>query len=345
MSEKSKQKKEKPIIGISIGDINGIGPEVIIKALDDPRITKYCIPVIYASGSIISFFRKSLNKQNFNFNQTKDIESIHPKKTNVLNCWPEKVEITPGEADPTGGKYAVLSLKAAVEDLKEQKISALVTAPISKELVQDNEFEFPGHTEFLAAEAGVEDSLMTMVHENLRVAVATGHIAISKVPETLTKELITKKTGQFIRSLKHDFGIKKPRIAILGLNPHAGENGRIGKEDVEIIDPVIKEFKEKGDLVMGPYPADGFFGSSQHLNFDGVLAMYHDQGLIPFKILSQGEGVNFTAGLPFIRTSPAHGTAFNLAGKDLADPTSMRNAIFLALDLIKEKFPDLDYQS
>ena len=340
MSDKNKPKKHKPLVGISIGDINGIGPEIIIKALDDPRMTRQCIPVIYASGSIISYYRKLLNRHNFSFNQTETAENIHPKKTNVVNSWNEKVEITPGEPNSIGGKYAVLSLRAAVSDLKEKKIQALVTAPISKELVQENDFDFPGHTEYLAAEAGQSDSLMTMVYDSLRVAVVTGHIPLGKVEGMISKELISHKLHMLIQSLKKDFGIKKPKIAVMGLNPHAGENGKIGMEDMEIITPVINEIKDKGDLIMGPYPADGFFGSSQFIHFDGILAMYHDQGLIPFKVLSHGEGVNFTAGLPFIRTSPAHGTAFNLAGKDVADPTSMRNAIFLALDLIKEKFPE-----
>jgi 4-hydroxythreonine-4-phosphate dehydrogenase len=341
MSEKNSKHKSKPVIGISIGDVNGIGPEIIIKALDDPRITRYCTPIIYANGSIISYYRKALDRQNFNFYQTKGFENVNHKKVNVFNTWDEKVDITPGESTKNGGLYAIKSLEQAVEDLKEEKIHALVTAPLSKELVIEAGFDFPGHTEYLANATNTAENLMMMVLDQLRVAVVTGHIPVQEIKDKLTGELIETKLEIMIRSLKSDFAIKKPKIAVLGLNPHAGENGKIGKEDQEIIHPVIEKFKDRGELIFGPYPADGFFGSTQHKNFDGVLAMYHDQGLIPFKILSQGEGINFTAGLPIIRTSPAHGTAFNLAGKDLADSTSMLNSIFLAIDLAKQKFDDL----
>lgn len=338
MSEKNSKRKSKPIIGISIGDINGIGPEIIIKALDDPRLTSYCTPLIYANGSIISYYRKAFNRHNFNFYQTKDFDNLNHKKVNVFNTWDEKVDITPGESNKNGGLYAIKSLERAVEDLKAEKIHALVTAPLSKELVIEAGFDFPGHTEYLANASGIAENLMMMVLDQLKIAVVTGHIPVEAIKGQLTHELITTKLEIMLKSLKQDFQIKKPKIAVLGLNPHAGENGKIGKEDQAVILPVIDKIKERGELIFGPFPADGFFGSSQHRNFDGVLAMYHDQGLIPFKILSQGEGINFTAGLPVIRTSPAHGTAYNLAGKDLADSTSMLNSIFLAIDLAKQKF-------
>jgi 4-hydroxythreonine-4-phosphate dehydrogenase len=341
MSEKNQKYKSKPIVGISIGDINGIGPEVIIKALKDNRLTKQCTPVIYANGSILSYYRKVLNDNDFNFFQCKDLSQLNHKKVNVINSWNEKVEITPGIPNETGGQYAVKSLEAATSDLKNGNINALVTAPLSKEMVQKASFEFPGHTEYLANVANAKDSLMMMILDSLRIAVVTGHIALEQVPKQLSPELISLKLSLLIKSLKKNFDIKKPKVAVLGLNPHAGENGKLGTEDNEVITPVIDEFKNKGDLVFGPFPADGFFGSGQHNQFDAVLAMYHDQGLIPFKILSQGEGVNFTAGLPFVRTSPAHGTAYNLAGKNLADPTSFLNAIFAAIDLSRKQFSEI----
>ncbi|MFY0689420.1 MAG: 4-hydroxythreonine-4-phosphate dehydrogenase PdxA [Cyclobacteriaceae bacterium] len=335
MSDKSLEENQKPIIGISIGDINGIGPEVILKTLSDQRITKQLTPVIYASGGLISFYRKQLDLQNFNYNQINNIEDIQTKKINVLNIWNERIEIVPGTPSMEAGKYARLSLESAVSDLKQQKIQALVTSPISKEHTQSEEFNFPGHTEYLANAFEAEDSLMLMVHEELRVAVATGHIPLADVKTALTPEVIESKLSMLIHSLQKDFKIKKPRIGILGLNPHAGENGLLGDDENTVIVPVLEQFREKGNLIFGPFPADGFFGSNQYMQFDGILAMYHDQGLIPFKHISQGAGVNFTAGLPGKRTSPAHGTAFNLAGKNLADPESFRNALFLAVDLVR----------
>ncbi len=336
MSEKS-QKSKKPLIGISIGDINGVGPEVTLKALSDTRITKYLTPIIYASGGIVSYYRKLLELRDFNFHQTRDFTNLNPKKVNVLNIWDEKVEVTPGTPNPAGGIYAKKSLEKATEDLKSGKIHAMVTSPFSKEYVKDDDFDFPGHTEYLTTKFEKEDSLMLMVKDDLRIGVITGHIPLAKVPSTITKELVESKMAILIKSLQKDFHIKKPKIAILGLNPHAGENGILGSEENDIILPAIKESKKHGNLVFGPFPADGFFGSNQHKNFDGILGMYHDQGLVPFKYISNGEGVNFTAGLPAVRTSPAHGTAFDLAGKNLANGDSMKSAIFLAYDIVKEK--------
>ncbi|WP_420315681.1 4-hydroxythreonine-4-phosphate dehydrogenase PdxA [Ekhidna sp.] len=336
MSESS-SKKNKPVIGISIGDINGIGPEVIIKSLEDNRILKQFTPVIYGSGKVISFYRKGLNKENFNYQQISSIDKLIHKKVNVLNVWNETIEITPGQANETGGKYAVLSLQRAVADLKDGKIDALTTAPLSKELVQSDDFKFPGHTEYLTQEAGESESLMFLVHDDLRVGVVTGHVALNKVSEKITKDKVISKLQKMIKSLQKDFGIKKPRVAVMGLNPHAGENGLLGDEEEKIISPAIEEVKKGHNIVAGPFPADGFFGMRSYKHYDGVLAMYHDQGLIPFKTLAFEEGINYTAGLPFVRTSPDHGTAFSIAGKNEADETSFRNALYLANDIIRQR--------
>ncbi len=337
MSDTSQNRENKPIIGISIGDFNGIGPEVVIKALNDNRILRHLTPVIYADGRVISFYRKQLDLQNFTYNQTKSIESIHQRKVNVLNLNEQEIEITPGEPGKSGGEYAIASLRRALEDLKAGKIHAIATAPLSKEMVQSDDFKFPGHTEFLTQEDGAKDSLMFLVAEGLRVGVVTGHIPLKEVAQAVTQERIETKLNLMIKSLKKDFGIKKPRIAVLGLNPHAGENGLLGEEEEKIISPSIKTFKDKGNLVFGPYPADGFFGTNQFRSFDGILAMYHDQGLIPFKNMAFDTGVNFTAGLSFIRTSPDHGTGFPIAGKGEASETSMRNAIYMAADIFKNR--------
>lgn len=336
MSEPSPN-KQKPIIGITIGDINGIGPEVIIKSLEDSRILNQFTPVIYGSAKVISYYRKNMDKEDFNFNQISSLDKVNHKSVNVLNVWEETTEINPGKENETGGKYAVLALRKAVEDLKEGRIQAITTAPLSKELVQADDFKFPGHTEYLTKEAGASDSLMFLVHEQLRVGIVTGHVPLKEVSNKITKDAISSKLNLMIKSLQKDFGIKKPRIAVMGLNPHAGENGLLGIEEENIIGPVINEFRNNHHLVSGPFPADGFFGMASYKNYDGVLAMYHDQGLIPFKTLAFEAGVNYTAGLPFIRTSPDHGTAFSIAGKGVADPTSFRNALYLASDVINER--------
>lgn len=325
--------QDKPLIGISIGDINGIGPEVIIKALSDPRILRYFTPIVYCSAKVIGFYRKIVN-EDFVYNQINDLSGINTKKVNVYNIWNEGFEITPGEVNEIGGKYALLSLTRATEDLKNGKLDALVTAPINKDNIQSDEFQFPGHTEFLASTFEVEEHLMLMVANNVRIGVATGHIPLKDVPESLSADKIKGKVKVMIKSLKREFGISKPRIAVLGLNPHAGENGLLGKEEEEILQPVIEELKNSGQLVFGPFPADGFFGTMEFKKFDGVLAMYHDQGLTPFKYMAFEDGVNFTAGLPAIRTSPDHGTAYNIAGKNVANESSMRAALYLAADMV-----------
>ncbi|WP_258103390.1 4-hydroxythreonine-4-phosphate dehydrogenase PdxA [Marinoscillum sp. MHG1-6] len=335
MRDSSHSKNNNPIVGISVGDYNGVGPEVILKTLMDNRVYKFVTPVVYCDARIMAFYRKELGIQNLNYNQINSADQIKHRKFNLLNVpYEGELEITPGQGDKQSGSYALKSLQSVMEDLKKKKIDALCTAPLSKDLVQSDEFNFPGHTEYLTQQGEAQDSLMLLVNEDLRVGVVTGHIPIKEVSENITKKKVKSKLKILLESIKKDFGIKKPKIAILGLNPHAGENGLLGSEENDIITPVIEDMKNQGNLVFGPFPADGFFGSSQFKAFDGILAMYHDQGLIPFKNMAFESGVNFTAGLPFVRTSPDHGTAFSLAGKNEADPTSFRNALFYAKDIV-----------
>jgi 4-hydroxythreonine-4-phosphate dehydrogenase len=332
---------DKPVIGISLGDFNGIGPEVIIKALSDSRILNSCIPVVYGSYKILAKYKRISETEDVIFNSVKNIEGINPKKVNLITCWEEDFEINPGKVTEQAGKCALISLQKAAEDAATGKTDAVVTAPINKHNIQSAEFNFPGHTEFLTAKAGLTDSLMLLVTEGLRVGVVTGHIPLSEVKNQITKDKIVAKINLMNKSLKNDFGIQKPKIAMLGLNPHAGENGLLGTEEKEIITPLTEELKSKGMLVFGPFPADGFFGMHHYKKFDGVLAMYHDQGLIPFKALAFDSGVNFTAGLPFVRTSPDHGTAYDIAGKNMASESSFREALYLACDIVKNKKPIL----
>lgn len=327
------QHPEKPIIGITVGDINGIGTELIIKTMADSRILDICTPVIFGNNKLLNFYRKALPDYTFNFTTVKDTSRIFHKQVNLFNCWEEEVAITPGELNETGGKYAVASLLAAGIALKEEKIQGLVTAPIHKKNVQSAAFSYTGHTPYFKQLYGVNDVVMMLVAENMRVALLTEHIPVKDVAPFITKETIVRKLRIINESLKKDFGISNPRIAVLSLNPHAGDEGLIGKEEIEIIKPAIKEAKQQL-MCFGPYSADAFFARGQHERFDAVLAMYHDQGLIPFKSLSLGEGVNYTAGIKGIRTSPDHGTAFDIAGKGIADETSFRKAIYVCLDVI-----------
>lgn len=330
--------QQKPVIGISIGDYNGIGPEVILKAVGGNRLNKICTPVIYGSGKVINRYRQQLELKDWQFFTIQKIEQINHKQVNVINCVNDQnLEVQPGKITPEAGKVAFEALKRAVADLKAGKIDALVTAPINKHNIQSEEFNFPGHTEYLAKEFETEDVLMFMVSEQLKVGVATGHLPLEQVKKHITKELIIKKVEQLHTSLKRDFSIQKPRIAVLGLNPHAGENGLLGNEEKEIILPALIEIKKKGTLVFGPFPADGFFGTASWKQYDAVLAMYHDQGLMPFKMLAFENGVNFTAGLPKVRTSPDHGTAYDIAGKNEADESSMIHAIYTAIDVTKNR--------
>lgn len=328
---------EKPVIGITIGDVNGIGPEVIIKALADARMLKLCTPVIYGTTKVLAYYKKLLQIDEFNYSQIKGHENIFYKKINVINCWEDVVEIKTGTVTPEAGKCAFLALERACDDLKNGHLDALVTGPINKHNIQNENFSFAGHTEYLTNYFGAKDSLMFLVSEDLRVGVVTGHIPLQEVSKQATTDLIIKKIKLMASSLKNDFGILKPKIAVLGLNPHAGEEGLLGTEETNIIKPALEKCKNEGILVFGPFPADGFFGTAQYKKVDGVLAMYHDQGLIPFKTLAFDSGINYTAGLPIVRTSPDHGTAYNIAGKNQASEKSMREAIFLACDIAQAR--------
>jgi 4-hydroxythreonine-4-phosphate dehydrogenase len=324
-------------IGISIGDINGIGLEVILKTLSHPQILDLCTPVIYGSSKIVSYHKNVVGLDSFQFNVATSGDRIKRDKINVVNCWTDDVNITLGKLSDSSGKYAKISLEQAVIDLKNGYFDALVTAPINKKAMNLAGFNHLGHTEYLTSEFGAEESLMLMVNDTLRIGLVTNHLPIKEVSPALTKELVKTKLQLLHDSLKLDFNIERPTIALLGLNPHASDDGIIGDEEENIIRPVIIEAKKKGMLAMGPYPADGFFGSMQYSKFDGILAMYHDQGLIPFKTLSFGTGVNYTAGLGIIRTSPDHGTAYEIAGNNSADPSSFRQALFLAIDIVKNR--------
>jgi 4-hydroxythreonine-4-phosphate dehydrogenase len=328
---------DKVKIGISIGDVNGIGLEVILKTLAHPKIVDYCTPIVYGHTKVASFHKKSIHLNDFSFNVINHPKDANPRKANMINCWEEDVRIDLGVANEIGGKYAFTSLQKATDDLVAGNIDALVTAPINKNNIQSEDFKFPGHTEYLQERSESADVLMFLISDTLRVGVVTGHIPVADVPKTITKEKIVKKLQLINDSLKKDFWIEKPKIAVLGLNPHAGDNGLLGKEDDEIIKPAIQEAFDKGIICFGPYPADGFFGNGTYKQFDAVLAMYHDQGLIPFKTIAFSTGVNYTAGLKFVRTSPDHGTGYDIAGKDLADATSFMEAMFSAIHIVKNR--------
>ncbi|MDD2793334.1 MAG: 4-hydroxythreonine-4-phosphate dehydrogenase PdxA [Sediminibacterium sp.] len=328
---------QKPVIGFSCGDLNGIGMELIIKTLSDQRLLDICTPVVFASNKTLNFYRKSLPDSNFNYTSIKEYNRINPKQVNIFNVWEEEVAITPGQLNEIGGKYALLSLQEATKALKEGYIQGLVTAPIHKKNIQSENFNYSGHTPYFKAYFNVPDVLMLLVAENMRVGLVTEHVTIEDVSRHITRENILSKLKIMHNSLQKDFGIDKPRIAVLGLNPHAGDEGLIGKQEEEIIRPTIKEARNTM-LAFGPYSADAFFARGQYEKFDVVLAMYHDQGLIPFKSLAIGEGVNYTAGLPVVRTSPDHGTAFDIAGKGKAEHSSFLAATFECLEIIRKRF-------
>ena len=327
----------RPIIGISCGDLNGIGIEVIIKTFSDNRILEQCTPVIFASNKAVNFYRKALPEINFNYQSTKELNRLNMKQVNVFNSWEEEVVITPGVLNETGGRYAVKSLEDAVKALKQKLIDGLVTGPVHKKNIQSASFNYPGHTPYLKNIFGVSDVLMMLYAGNFRVGLVTEHIPLNEVAKFITRENLISKLQLLNQSLKKDFGIDKPRIAVLGLNPHAGDEGLIGNEEETIIKPALKEARQKDILAFGPYSADAFFARRQFAKFDAVLAMYHDQGLIPFKTLAAGDGVNFTAGLPGIRTSPDHGVAFDIAGKNKADESSFMAAVFECIDIINRR--------
>lgn len=326
-------------VGITHGDFNGVGYEVILKMLDDARILELCTPIIYGSAKIAAFYRKSLELagpwQPVQINSATDASA---DAVNIINVIGQEAHITPGEASKEAGEAAFIALERAVEDLKNGHIDVLLTAPINKSTIQSDTFRFPGHTEYLAASAADgSQPLMILFNENIRVALVTTHLPIAKVPEAITTENIVEKLALFNKSLTTDFAVVKPRIAVLALNPHAGEDGLLGKEEKEIIAPAIEKARQMKIHAFGPYAADGFFGNGLYTKFDGVLAMYHDQGLAPFKTLAMDSGVNFTAGLPFVRTSPDHGTGYDIAGKNRASEESMRAALYAAIDIYRSR--------
>lgn len=324
-------------VGITHGDINGIGYEVIIKTFLDPRMLDFCTPVLYGSPKVASYHRKTIKATDFNFYPVRHASQTSSRRANIINVYDQEARIDLGKSTNIAGTLSLISLQAAVNDMKEGHFQALVTAPINKQNIQSERFDFPGHTEYLAREFDAPEALMLMVSEQMRIGVVTGHIPLSAVPEAITKERILQKLEVINHSLKRDFAISKPRIAVMGLNPHASDDGLLGEEDVNTITPAIEQAKEKGIMAFGPYPADGFFGTMQFRKFDGVLAMYHDQGLVPFKTMSFHNGVNYTAGLPIVRTSPGHGTGYDIAGKNQASPEAFREAIILAVNIYKNR--------
>lgn len=317
-------------LGFTLGDANGIGMEVMLRAFQSEYLFKHCTPVLYGSKAVFQFYCNLLEIENLRYNLIKDTKDCVDNQINLVEVEGESFEITPGKASNASGAFALQVLKRAVEDIKNGQIENLVTLPIDKNTIQSEDFHFAGHTGYLADTFQTEDYMMILASDDLKVGVVTGHIPVTQISSKLNSDLLTKKIDTLLHSLRFDYGISKPKVAVLGLNPHSGDNGLIGKEEVEIIQPVIKQYIDKGELVFGPYAADGFFGTKAYKDFDAVLAMYHDQGLIPFKQLAFHDGVNYTAGLPIVRTSPDHGTAYDIAGKGIADVSSFVNSIFEA---------------
>ena len=326
---------EKIKVGISIGDLNGIGSEIVLKTFEDSRMLDFCTPVIFASAKTVSFLKKKYNIDMF-IQGVEEASQAIDAKVNVVNIWKENVSINFGEEDKKVGEYAFKSLQAATQALKDGEIDVLVTAPINKHTIQSEDFKFPGHTDYLAQELNGE-SLMFMITDTLKVGLLTDHVAVKDVAQIITPELIEKKVNIIYKTLKQDFRVQEPKIAVLGINPHSGDSGIIGKEDEEVMKPTLEKMRNSGKLVFGPYSADSFFGSGNYQNFDAIVAAYHDQGLIPFKTLSFGNGVNFTAGLDKVRTSPDHGTAYEIAGKNEADHHSFKEAVFKAIDIFRNR--------
>ncbi len=330
-------KDRKPVVGFTSGDLNGIGPELILKALSDNRLLDFCTPVVFASNKLMNFYRKGIPELNFTFSSTRDFGKINPKQVNLFNCWEEEVAIQPGTLTETGGKYAAVSLLSAAQAMKDEHLDILVTSPLHKKNIQSSDFTYTGHTPFLQEFFKLNDVLMLMTAANFRVGLVTEHVPIKNVAELISRERIFGKLKILHASLRRDFDIERPKIAVLALNPHAGDEGLIGSEEEQFIKPAIKEAKQHNMLVNGPFGADAFFARGFQHKFDAVLAMYHDQGLIPFKSLQGAEGINYTAGLPVIRTSPDHGTAFDIAGKNMADPSSFVAAIFAGIDILNNQ--------
>jgi len=325
--------KKKPVIGLTTGDLNGIGLELIIKTFSNKSLFDYCTPVLFASNKVVNFYTKSIHEQ-FKYTSVKEWDKLNPKALNVYTCWQEDVKIEPSKLTNEGGKYAVRSLEVAVQCLKDKQIDGLLTAPIHKKNVQGPNFNYTGHTPYLKDQFGAQDVAMMLCTDFLKVALLTEHVPVTQLEKHITTAAIVSKTEIIHKSLIQDFGIQKPKIAILGLNPHAGDDGLIGNEEKEIIQPAIEQLRNRDILVFGPYAADGFFARSAYQEFDCVLAMYHDQGLIPFKTLDLDQGVNFTAGLSMVRTSPDHGTAFEIAGKNEANTSSYLHALYSCIDIL-----------
>ena len=329
-------------VGITHGDINGIGYEVILKSFSDPAMLDLCTPIVYGSPKVATYHRKAMDIQT-SFTIINNADDAQDGKLNILSCTEDELKVELTKATPEAGKAALDALERALKDYREGDIDVLVTAPINKHTIQSDSFHFPGHTEYIEERVGDDNkALMILLKDDFRVALVTGHIPVKDIAATITKELIMEKMEIFHRSLKQDFGIGCPRIAVFSLNPHAGDNGVIGTEESEVIIPAMKEMIAKGVQCFGPYPADGFMGSGNFCHFDGILAMYHDQGLAPFKALAMDEGVNFTAGLPIVRTSPAHGTAYDIAGQGIASESSFRQAIYLALDVYRNRMMEAE---
>jgi len=337
INQETKQNNQQIKVGISHGDFNGISYEIIIKTFMDKRNLEMLTPIVYGSSKVASYYRKTLDLLDVNFNLIKKADYANPKRANIINCYNDEIKIEIGKITPKAGELAFYALEKAVDDLKWGKIDVLVTAPINKKNIQSDKFDFKGHTDYLASKFGVDEHLMLMVSNNLRIGIVTDHMPLKDVPSALTVDAILNKIKVLNDSLKMDFNIRKPKIAVLGLNPHASDEGLIGTEENEIIIPAIDQANETGMLAFGPFPADGFFSSSSYKNYDAILAMYHDQGMLPFKTFAFETGVNFTAGLPVVRTSPAHGTAFGIAGKNIASPDSFRQAIYTAMDIYRNR--------
>ncbi|MDP4281940.1 MAG: 4-hydroxythreonine-4-phosphate dehydrogenase PdxA [Bacteroidota bacterium] len=331
------EKEHRIRVGITHGDINGIGYEIIIKTLQDPRLMEQYTVVVYGSSKVASYHRKTLNINDFNFNLIKKSDMAHARRPNIVNILEDEVKVDLGKSAQNAGELSLMALEMATDDLIHNNIDVLVTAPINKKNIQSPGFQFPGQTEYLANKFNSQDYLMLMVSDTVRIGVITTHLPLSKVSESLTEELIIQKIRIMNQSLMRDFGILKPRIAVLALNPHAGDDGLLGNEEINVMKPAIQKAYDQDILVFGPFPADGFFGSSSFKQFDGILATYHDQGMLPFKLLSFDDGVNFTAGLPYVRTSPSHGTAYDIAGKNIANPESFRKALYMACDIFNNR--------
>ena len=332
-----KDSKKLPVVGITQGDINGIGYEIILKTLCDSRIFDSFIPIVYGQSKVFSYYKKNFNMEDLSYSLIRDAHQAQTGRINFINHTDEELKIDPGIATDTAGKAAFDALKLAVDDLNKGNIDALVTAPVNKSTIQSEQFHFSSQKKYISTFYKDETPLMLMVSDKLRIGSVTNHVSLRETPDAITKELITEKLNEFIKTLQQDFGIKYPRIAVMGLNPHTGDGGLYGKEELEIIIPAIKEAQEKNQLVFGPFSADGFFGSAAWTKYDGILCMFHDQAMISFKILAVDGGVNFTAGLPVVRTAPDHGTGYDIANKNIADPDSFRHAIFLAIDVLKNR--------